>query len=35
MNFLAGMGYDVESEEVDNAIEAAVLQLHQSLEAAG
>ena len=35
LNFLAGKGYDVNSEEVDNAIEAAVLQLHQELEAAG
>lgn len=35
LDFLAGKGYDVNSEEVDNAIEAAVLQLHQALEAAG
>lgn len=32
--FLASKGYDVSSAEVDNAIEAAVLKLHQELEAA-
>lgn len=32
--FLASKGYDVASAEVDNAIEAAVLKLHQELEAA-
>lgn len=31
-DFLAGKGYDVDGEEIDNAIEAAVLRLHQALE---
>ncbi|MCI9157152.1 MAG: holin [Lawsonibacter sp.] len=35
LNFLREKGYDVTSAEVDNAIEAAVLKLHQELEAAG
>lgn len=30
--FLASKGYDVDGEEIDNAIEAAVLRLHQALE---
>lgn len=34
LNFLREKGYDVASAEVDNAIEAAVLKLHQELEAA-
>lgn len=34
LNFLREKGYDVTSAEVDNAIEAAVLKLHQELEAA-
>ena len=34
LDFLAQKGYDVSSEEIDNAIEAAVLKLHQELEAA-
>lgn len=34
LDFLAGKGYDVHSAEVDSAIEAAVLKLHQQLEAA-
>lgn len=34
LNFLQEKGYDVTSAEVDNAIEAAVLKLHQELEAA-
>lgn len=33
LEFLASKGYDVNSDEVDNAIEAAVLKLHQELEA--
>lgn len=32
LDFLAGKGYDVDSMEVDAAIEAAVLALHQALE---
>lgn len=32
-DFLREKGYDVTSAEVDNAIEAAVLKLHQELEA--
>ena len=35
LDFLAQKGYDVRSEEIENAIEAAVLKLHQELEAAG
>lgn len=35
LHFLAQKGYDVRSEEIENAIEAAVLKLHQELEAAG
>ena len=34
LDFLAQKGYDVSSEEIENAIEAAVLKLHQELEAA-
>ena len=34
LDFLAQKGYDVENEEIENAIEAAVLKLHQGLEAA-
>ena len=34
LDFLAGKGYDEHSAEVDSAIEAAVLKLHQQLEAA-
>ena len=34
LDFLAQKGYDVSSEEIENAIEAAVLKLHQGLEAA-
>lgn len=34
LDFLAQKGYDVSSEEIENAIEAAVLKLHQDLEAA-
>ena len=34
LQFLASKGYDVDAQEVDNAIEAAVLKLHQQLEAA-
>lgn len=34
LDFLREKGYDVTSAEVDNAIEAAVLKLHQELEAA-
>lgn len=30
--FLTGKGYDVDSAEIDSAIEAAVLKLHQALE---
>lgn len=33
-DFLESKGYNVSSAEVDNAIEAAVLKLHQDLEAA-
>jgi len=33
LDFLAQKGYDVSSEEIENAIEAAVLKLHQELEA--
>lgn len=33
-NFLNAKGYDVTDKEIDNAIEAAVLKLHQELEAA-
>ncbi len=33
LDFLREKGYDVTSAEVDNAIEAAVLKLHQELEA--
>ena len=33
-DFLASKGYDVKDDEVDNAIEAAVLRLHHELEAA-
>ena len=32
LDFLAQKGYDVSSEEIENAIEAAVLKLHQELE---
>lgn len=32
LNFLEAKGYDVDSMEVDAAIEAAVLTLHQALE---
>lgn len=32
--FLLSKGYDISSQEVDNAIEAAVLKLHRELEAA-
>ncbi len=32
LDFLAGKGYDVNSLEVDAAVEAAVLALHQALE---
>ncbi|NBI08572.1 holin [Colidextribacter sp. OB.20] len=32
LDFLAQKGYDVESEEIENAIEAAVLKLHQEME---
>lgn len=32
LDFLAQKGYDVRSEEIENAIEAAVLKLHQELE---
>lgn len=35
LEFLASKGYDVNSFDVDNAIEAAVLKLHQELEAVG
>lgn len=35
LKFLAEKGYDVSSAEVENAIEAAVLKLHQGLEAVG
>lgn len=34
LNFLREKGYDVTSSEVENAIEAAVLKLHQDMEAA-
>ena len=34
MNFLRKKGYNVLSDEVDSAIEAAVLKLHQELEGA-
>lgn len=34
LDFLREKGYDVTSTEVDNAIEAAVLKLHQELEEA-
>ena len=33
-NYLSAKGYDVSDKDVDNAIEAAVLKLHQELEAA-
>lgn len=32
VRFLESKGYDVDTQEVDNAIEAAVLKLHQQLE---
>lgn len=32
LDFLAAKGYDVDSDEVDAAIESAVLKLHQELE---
>lgn len=32
--FLAAKGYDVDSDEIDGIIEAAVLRLHRELEAA-
>ena len=32
LDFLKEKGYDVENDEIRNAIEAAVLQLHQQLE---
>lgn len=32
LNFLKDKGYDVNSAEIDSAIEAAVLQLHRALE---
>lgn len=32
LEFLASKGYDVESNEVDNAIECAVLELHKALK---
>lgn len=32
LDFLAQKGYDVSSEEIENAIEAAVLKLHRELE---
>lgn len=32
LDFLAQKGYDVRSEEIENAIETAVLKLHQELE---
>lgn len=31
LDFLSAKGFDVDSEEVDNAIEAAVLQVHKEL----
>ena len=31
MNFLLDKGYDVDTDEIDNAIEAAVLRLHREL----
>lgn len=34
VRFLESKGYDVDTQEVDSAIEAAVLKLHQKLEAA-
>lgn len=34
LDFLAQKGYDVSSEEIENAIEAAVLKLHRELETA-
>lgn len=35
LQFLASKGYNIESSEIDKAIEAAVLKLHQELEAVG
>ena len=32
VRFLESKGYDVDTQEVDSAIEAAVLKLHQKLE---
>lgn len=35
LKFLEDKGYDVDTEEIDNAIEAAVLHLHNQLYGAG